>query len=152
MSNNWPPREIEIDDHAREPRTSKLVSLELTGAGNRRVKFVVRNMSSHGVSGRGEVDLLPCERVRVHMADGRDIAGTVRWVKQNTFGIALDEKVIDAARPVAPGAKSAAIVPRDAALGFQPLRHTATANRSGFQRTHREEVLRQSDWRGVDKD
>ena len=142
---SWSPSRPD-NDTAREPRVSKLVSLELSSDRHERTKFVVRNMSPHGLGARGDIDLLPCERVTVHLPDNRTIGATVRWVKKGTFGLSLDDRID--AQGVQPKAKaSTGLVTRDTETGFQRLRHNAhTAPRSGFQRSHRDEVLRTSDW------
>lgn len=145
MDMSWsPPRPDK--DTAREPRVSKLVSFELSSERHQRAKFVVRNMSPHGLGARGDIDLLPCERVIIHLPDDRSIGATVRWVKKGTFGLALDERID--AQAVQPKAKaSPGLVTRDSDNGFHRLRHNADiAPRSGFQRSHRDEVLRNSAW------
>jgi hypothetical protein len=146
MTINWIPGSNDQDASAREPRTSKLVAVELSSDRHPPTRVVVRNLSSHGVGARGDIDLLPCERVCLHLPGGGKIAGTVRWVRKGTFGIALDERV-PAQFLQAKAGSAADIVTRDAQVGFQPMRHKVEASgRSGFQRTHRDEVLRQSSW------
>ena len=146
MTMNWIPESTELDAEAREPRTSKLVAVELSSDRHPPTRIVIRNLSSHGVGARGDLDLLPCERITLHLPSGGKIAGTVRWVRKGTFGIALDERV-PAEFLQAKAGSAADIVARDAQIGFQPIRHTVEkAGRSGFQRTHRDEVLRQSSW------
>jgi hypothetical protein len=145
MEMSWTPSRPD-NDTAREPRVSKLVSLELSSERHQRTKIVVRNMSPHGLGARGEIDLLPCERVTVHLPDDRTIGATVRWVKKGTFGLSLDDRID--AQAVQPKVKaSSGLVTRDADVGFHRLRHNAdVAPRSGFQRSHRDEVLRNSVW------
>ncbi len=126
---------------------AKLVALNLSSARYSNVKIVVRNLSPHGLGARADIELLPCERVVVHLPNGQDVGAIVRWVRKNTFGLSLDERIEpDQLQPktAAPGA----IVPRDAELGFHRMLHTAGSSRSGFQRTHRDEVLRTSSWMG----
>lgn len=145
MSMNWTIAPTQGDDSERETRTAKLISLEISGAQRRRTKIVVRNLSPHGIGGRGDIDLLPCERVIVHLPDGRDVEAIVRWVRKNSFGLSLDER-IDAVALKTRTAKPSAIVPRDAAVGFQAFKHNGSSARSGFKRSHRDEVLGSSDW------
>ncbi|QJQ32414.1 hypothetical protein GV829_08080 [Sphingomonas lacunae] len=142
---SWTPSRPD-NDTAREPRVSKLVSLELSSDRHQRTKIVVRNLSPHGIGARGEIDLLPCERVTLHLPGDRCVAATVRWVRKGTFGLSLDERID--ATAVQPTAKaSAGLITRDAEVGFHRLRHnTDAAPRSGFQRSHRDEVLRNSIW------
>lgn len=144
MTMSWNPKSTEQDAAAREPRTSKLLAVELSSDRHPPARVVIRNLSSHGVGARGDIDLLPCERVLLHFPGGGRIAGTVRWVRKGTFGIALDERM--PAEFLQAKAKSPAeIVTRDAQIGFQPVKHTVEhTGRSGFQRTHRDEVLRSS--------
>lgn len=144
MTMNWNPDSHEQDAAAREPRTSKLLAVELSSDRNPPARVVIRNLSSHGVGARGDIDLLPCERVTLHLPDGAQIGGTVRWVRKGTFGIALDER-LPTEFLQAKAKSSAEIVTRDTVVGFQPVKHTVEhAGRSGFQRTHRDEVLRSS--------
>lgn len=145
MDMSWSPSRPD-NDTAREPRVSKLVSLELSSDRHPPTKFVVRNLSPHGLGARGDIDLLPCERVIVHLPGERTVGATVRWVKKGTFGLALDDRV--SAEEIQPkGKASTGLVTRDAEQGFQRLRHNADASpRSGFQRSHRDEVLRNSVW------
>lgn len=144
MAMNWTPPTSEMDTQARENRVAKLLPIEVTLGNGQRIRVVVRNVSPHGIGARGEVDVVPCERLTVHTPDGRDIPATVRWVRKGTFGLYLDEPI----NPDMLQVKSAqsTIVPRDAELGFRPLKHTGTTNRSGFQRTHRDQVLSNSSW------
>lgn len=145
MDMSWKTPATPADESVREVRVSKLVALELSSARYSRVKIVIRNLSPHGLGARADIELLPCEQVMVHLPDGRDVGAIVRWVKKNTFGLSLAERIEpEQLQPRA--ATGAAIVPRDADLGFNRLRHTATSSRSGFQRTHRDEVLQSSHW------
>lgn len=147
MDMSWKTPSLPADESAREVRVSKLVSLELSSARYKRVKIVIRNLSPHGLGARADIELLPCEQVMVHLPDGRDVGAIVRWVKKSTFGLSLEER-IEPEQLQARAASSAAIVPKDADLGFNRYRHTASSSRSGFQRTHRDEVLRTSNWHG----
>jgi hypothetical protein len=146
MTMNWIPESADHDAAAREPRTAKLVAVEMSSDRHPPTRIVIRNLSSHGIGARGELDLLPCERVSLHLPGGVQIAGTVRWVRKGTFGIALDERLPGEFLQAKAGSPSE-IVARDAQVGFQPIRHNVEkSGRSGFQRTHRDEVLRQSSW------
>lgn len=147
MDMSWNPAAPDGTDSAREPRMAKLVALHLTSARYSNVKIVVRNLSPHGLGARAEIELLPCERVVVHLPNGQDVGAIVRWVRKSTFGLSLDERIEpEQLQPKASAAS--AIVPRDAEFGFNRLRHTAGSSRSGFQRSHRDEVLRTSSWMG----
>lgn len=146
MTKNWNPQSSTQDTSAREPRTSKLVAIELSSDRHPPTRVVIRNLSSHGIGARGDLDLLPCERITLHLPGGAKVAGTVRWVRKGTFGIALDERIPAEFLTVKPAAVGE-IVTRDTQLGFEPLRHKVESTaRSGFRRTHRDEVLRQSSW------
>jgi PilZ domain len=147
MDMGWKPSTAADNDSTREPRMAKLVALHLSSARYDNVKIVVRNLSPHGLGARADIELLPCERVVVHLPDGQDVGAIVRWVRKNTFGLSLDERIEPAQLQPKPAAVSA-IVPRDAEIGFNRLRHTAGSSRSGFQRSHRDEVLRTSSWMG----
>ena len=144
---SWKPSTDEANESTREPRMAKLVALHLSSARYSNVKIVVRNLSPHGLGARADIELLPCERVVVHLPNGQDVGAVVRWVRKNTFGLSLDERIeTKHLQPKAAGA--GAIVPRDAELGFNRLRHSAGSSRTGFQRSHRDEVLRSSTWMG----
>ena len=135
------------DESAREPRVSKLMSVDISSARQPRTRIVVRNLSPHGIGCRGECDILPCERITVHLHDGREVGATVRWVRKGTFGLSLDERIDPAALHINTSA-TGAITPRDADLGFHRLRHQGSQSRTGFQRSHRDEVLTPaSGWR-----
>ena len=154
MSIDWPPPPLpRTSGSVREARVSKLVALELSSARYARTKVVVRNLSPYGLGVRGDVDLMPCEHIVVHLPGGRDIRGIVRWVRKNTFGISLEERVDQgelAVRQSSPGD----IVPRDAELGFHRIIPQTTPRRTGFKRTRRDELLhgcgddltRKSEW------
>ena len=133
------------DVESREPRVSQLVSIGLSSAKHKNVRVVVRNLSPHGIGARGDVELSLCERITVHFSDGRDVGGIVRWLRKNTFGLLLDEEIDPTIlQPRAPAV--GAIVPRDANLGFQRMRHQPSAGRTGFQRTHRDPAFCTSNW------
>ncbi len=144
MTTNW-----QIDSApatmARETRTSKLLSVDISCARFGRKRVVVRNLSFYGIGARGDIDLLPTEHVIVHLPDGRDIEAIVRWVRKGAFGLSLHERI----NPTELQTRNSVDQPlttRDAETGFQPFKVTATAQRTGFQRSHRDEVL-SSSWR-----
>lgn len=146
MDMSWHKDVNSNDDSAREQRVSKLLSVEISTENFGRVKIVIRNLSPHGIGARLDAELLPCERVTIHLPNGRDVGATVRWVRKGTMGLALDERIEPDAYVVKKVA-TGPLVARDAEIGFQRLRHASTpASRSGFQRSHRDEVLRTSDW------
>lgn len=147
MDMSWKSPLLAADESVREVRVSKLVALELSSARYKRVRIVIRNLSPHGLGARADIELLPCEQVVVHLPNGGQVGAIVRWVKKNTFGLSLEERIEpEQLQPRATA--SAVIVPRDAEISFNRLRHTGSSSRSGFQRTHRDEVLRSSNWRG----
>lgn len=142
------PPTVSMDDTmsgAREPRVSKLIGVGLSSSKHEKVRVVVRNFSLNGIGARGDVLLLPLERIIVHFPSGHDVEGIVRWVKKNTFGLLLDRPIDPNDLKPCAGAVGA-IVPRDANLGFERMHHEPSTARSRFQRTHRDEVLRGSRW------
>ncbi|MCU0729552.1 MAG: PilZ domain-containing protein [Sphingopyxis sp.] len=141
MSNYSPITPPVHSSDAREQRSSKLVALEISTAKAQRVRVAVRNVSAHGIGIRGDIDLMACERVLVHLADGTDVAGTVRWARKSMFGIALDQR-IDPAMVQPRKTPNAGLVARDSDVGFTPFKVSQNTTRSGFQRSHRDEVLR----------
>ncbi len=145
MSMPWSP--ADAPDHAtRESRVSKLLSLEISSDRLERSRVVVRNLSPWGIGMRGDVAVLPCERLTVHLPDGREIPSTVRWVRNGSFGVALDERIEPARlRVIANPTKT--LPTRDSSTKFELLRHgSEPVQRSGFQRSHRDEVLNTSGW------
>ena len=144
MSMNWTPP-IAAPDSEREPRTSKLVSIDMASDRHARTRIVIRNISSHGLGARADIDLLPCERVTVFMPDGTEIGATVRWARKNTFGLSLDQR-ISASFVQVQNAPNVAFQPRDEVQAFHRLHHSPVAGRSGFHRSHRDEVLKSSHW------
>jgi hypothetical protein len=145
MTTNWqidhPPATT-----AREVRTSKLLSVEISCARFGRKRVVVRNLSFYGIGARGEIDLLPTEHVTVHLPGGRDIEAIVRWVRKGTFGLSLEER-INPADLQTRNAVDRPLTTRDATIGFQRYEVPPTqTQRTGFQRSHRDEVL-SSSWR-----
>lgn len=146
MDMSWQKSMNSNEDSAREQRVSKLLSVEISTQNFGRLKIVIRNLSPHGIGARVDAALLPCERVTVHLPNGRDVEATVRWVRKGTLGLALDERIEPDAYVIKNSA-TGPLVARDAEIGFQRLRHASTpVSRSGFQRSHRDEVLRTSDW------
>jgi hypothetical protein len=123
------------------------VPLEISSARCDRVRIAVRNVSAHGIGIRGEIDILPCERVQLHLPDGNTVGATVRWARKNLFGLSLD-RGIDPTMLQPRSTAEGQLLARDSQDGkFVPMRAPAGAPRSGFQRTHRDEVLRAtSDW------
>lgn len=147
---NWTdqPGTAAIAPEEREKRVSRLVPLELSTDRHARVRVVVRNISCYGIGARGDLDLLACERVMLHLPGGKDVGATVRWVRKGTFGLALDEP-IDPESLRAKGASSLGeLVPRDAQVGFLPMKPIVSSGRQGFHRSHRDEVLNGSGARG----
>ena len=142
---NWTPSTPSAGDNAREVRVSKLITLEVSNMHGDRCKVVVRNLSPHGIGARSDMNVLQCERVIVHLPGGTETGGTVRWVGKGTFGIALDDRIEP--EMLKPGQNSGGtLTPCDSQIGFQRIRHTATTARSGFQRSHRDEILLSSRW------
>ena len=130
----------------REARTSKLLSVEISCARFGRTRVVVRNLSFYGIGARGDVDLLPTEHVTVHLPGGHNVDAIVRWVRKGAFGLSLQER-INPADLQTRNSVDQPLKTRDAESGFQPFVPTpATPPRTGFKRSHRDEVL-SSGWR-----
>lgn len=140
---NTPPLWTPPGAQAREARTAKLVPVEISSMKHNRARVVVRNISSHGLGLKGDLDLIACERLVLHLPDGRDINATVRWVRKGGFGIYLDEQIESSDFQVRGDGTPNAINPRDSQPGFQVMRRPSTnTGHTGFQRTHRDEVLK----------
>jgi hypothetical protein len=129
------------DESAREKRMAKLMALEISTKRYKRVRIVVRNLSPHGIGARGEIDLVPCEQVVIHMPDGRDLSAIVRWVRKNTFGLSLDDR-IDTNALKSQSASLGHLPTKDDGITFQRFQHVGSTARSGFKRSHRDEVLK----------
>lgn len=140
MSMNWSPPPAGHDESAREARTSKLLSVEISRGGGGRERVVVRNVSPHGIGARGDIRLIPCEEVVVHLPGGETRRAVVRWVRKDGFGLYIDEPIDPQSLQVR-AASGAGITPRDAQIGFVPLQHKATPSRTGFQRSHRDQII-----------
>lgn len=139
MDMHWTP-EPNKQDLERECRVSKLLTLEISSSRHPRTKVVVRNISPHGLGARSDIDLVQCEHVTVHLPNAEDMGAIVRWVKKGTFGLALDGRIEpDMLQPRSHG--SMHLDTRDAPTGFQRLEHKGSTERSGFQRSHRDQVL-----------
>lgn len=125
----------------RADRKSQLVPLAISSERNRRSRVVVRNLSPYGLGIRGDVELLACERLVVHLPDGRDVGATVRWARKNTFGLALDEPI----NPVTLQPKAAEspgeLTTRDDKAGFVPFHVKAATQRPGFVRSQRDQIF-----------
>lgn len=144
MDMHWTPPAAKSEDE-REIRVSKLLTLEISSARHPRAKIVVRNLSPHGMGVRSDLEVLPCEHVTLYLPNGTEVGGIVRWVRKGTFGLSLDDRIEpDMLQPNTMG--SGQITPCDSEIGFQRLQHTGTTVRSGFQRSHREQVLNNSRW------
>lgn len=125
----------------RADRKSQLVPLEIGSDRFGRTRVVVRNLSPYGLGVRGDVELIACERVIVYLPDGRQVGATVRWVRKNTFGLALDEAINPATLQPRPASKPADLMTRDEQRGFVALQVNANVHRPGFIRSHRDEIL-----------
>ena len=131
-----------VDAPQREQRTSKLIVLALSTSREKHARIVVRNVSPHGLGARGEIDLLPCERVTVHLPGGRDVAATVRWARNGKFGLALDERVDPPSLQTRAAASPTDLRSRDESMEFVPMKiRPVEGGRTGFKRSHRDQVL-----------
>lgn len=134
------------DESMREPRMAKLLAVELSSEQLAPTRVVVRNLSPYGLGARGELDLLPMERVTVHLPDGRAVPALVRWVRKGAFGLSLEERIDPAMLQTGRAASPADLTTRDAKVDFRIARPAIEHKRSGFQRSHRDEILSGSDW------
>ena len=75
----------------RETRRSRLVKLTLRNARGELLDIMVRNVSARGLNAaaRGEPPQ-PNEVITVHLPDGGEHWGIVRWVDGNLFGVEFD--------------------------------------------------------------
>ena len=141
MTAHWNSNEASgSSEVAREGRTSKLVAIELSSPRHARQRVVIRNLSRYGIGLRGELDLLVCERVVLHLPGNREVGATVRWARKGTFGLSLDE-AIDPSELQAKVASDGHLTTRDAQQGFVPFKPQMYNKSQGFLRTHRDQVL-----------
>ncbi|MGH6652692.1 MAG: PilZ domain-containing protein [Sphingopyxis sp.] len=77
----------------RQPRQSRLVKAALENARFGRFDVTVRNVSQTGIGGQGPHSLQNGERLTVHLPGHEPMAGTVRWVCDQRFGIETDGEI-----------------------------------------------------------
>jgi hypothetical protein len=77
----------------RQPRQSRLVKAALENARFGRFDVTVRNVSQTGIGGQGPHGLQNGERLTVHLPGHEPMAGTVRWVCDQRFGIETDGEI-----------------------------------------------------------
>jgi hypothetical protein len=140
MTMDWNPAAAKSSG-PRADRKSQLVPVEIASDRLGKVRVVVRNVSPFGLGVRGEVELLACERVVVHLPDGRKIGATVRWARQNTFGLALDEAINPVALQPKAVSKPTELTTKEDKGSFVPLQVNANPHRPGFVRSHRDQIL-----------
>lgn len=82
-------------DSAREQRERRLIRAEMQSERLARHDILIRNISARGIgaASRTGTPPLPGERVCVRLPDGHVVAGAIRWVDAQAFGIALDEAI-----------------------------------------------------------
>lgn len=138
---DWNPNTASQTSGPRATRVSRLLPIEIGSERLGRQKVVIRNIAPYGLGARGDVELLACERLTVYLPDGHEIGATVRWVRKNTFGLALDEPINPAVFQPKGAAVATTLVAKDADLGFVPIQIKATIQRPGFQKSHRDQIL-----------
>jgi hypothetical protein len=141
MTMDWNPRAAAKATAAREERRSRLLPIEIGSERFARTKVVVRNVSPYGLGVRGAVELLACERLTVYLPNKVEIGATVRWVRNGTFGLALDEPINPALLQPNATTNPLDLTHRDANPGFIPLQVNTNTQRPGFIRSHRDEIL-----------
>ena len=77
----------------RQPRQSRLVKAALENGRLGRFDVTVRNVSQTGIGGQGPHPLQNGERLTVHLPGHPPMAGTVRWVCDQRFGIETDGEI-----------------------------------------------------------
>jgi hypothetical protein len=140
MTIDWNPSEPKTSG-PRADRKSQLVPVEIASDRFGRTKVIVRNLSPYGLGVRGDVELLACERLTVHLPDGRSVGATVRWARKNTFGLALDESIALSALQPKSVNKPTELTTRDDNAGFVPIVVQTSTQRPGFVRSHRDQIL-----------
>ena len=80
---------------AREQRERRLIRAELQSERLPPHDILIRNISAHGIGAASRTGNPPSlgERVWVRLPDGQTIAGVIRWVSAQDFGIALDAAI-----------------------------------------------------------
>ncbi|MEQ1687427.1 MAG: hypothetical protein ABL874_02515 [Sphingopyxis sp.] len=143
MDMHWQPPAAQTGDQMRETRVSKLLTFEISSPRHPRAKIVVRNLSPHGVGVRSDLNVIACEHLTLHLPGGQDLDAIVRWTKKGTFGLSLDARIEpEMLRPASQA--NGHFTPSDTVVGFERMLHQGTTERSGFQRTHKQQVLSSS--------
>jgi hypothetical protein len=138
---DWNPQAARKPEDPREERRSRLLPIEIASDRIARTKVVVRNLSPYGLGVRGQVELLACERLTVYLPDNSEIGATVRWVRDGTFGLALDEPINPALLQPKATTNPLNLTHRDQNPGFIPLQISQSTQRPGFVRSHRDEIF-----------
>ncbi len=142
MTANWNPNAGRAAPATtRADRTSRLVPLEISSDRLAQTRIVVRNLSPYGIGARGDVELIACERVTVHLPEDHKIGATVRWVRGQTFGLLLDERIEPAQLQVKPGSAPTDFVAKDSNVQFVPVKVNKDYHRPGFVRSHRDQIM-----------
>ena len=82
-----------LDSDQRMPRHARLLrgTISSPEMGVREVLF--RNFSRHGVGGRTDAPLMVGDRIWVGLQGLAPIAATVRWVRNDRFGLIADQQI-----------------------------------------------------------
>lgn len=87
-------RELVSGIPLRENRRARLVRATLHRADASEVGVMVRNISDRGLGISGRTNPPPVgETVKITLPGSPALAGTVRWVRGNNFGIELDQPI-----------------------------------------------------------
>lgn len=87
------PNAVVLDSDQRMPRHARLLrgTISSPELGVREVLF--RNFSRHGIGGRSDAPVTVGDRIWVGLQGLAPIAATVRWVRNDRFGLIADQPV-----------------------------------------------------------
>jgi hypothetical protein len=139
MTMDWKPEPAKSGP--REERKSRLLPIEVGSERMDRTRVVVRNLSPYGLGVRGDIQLLACERVTVYLPGGFEVGATVRWVRNGTFGLALDEAINPAVLQPKAATGPSTLKPKGESDEFQLMKVRTDTRRPGFIRSRRDDIL-----------
>lgn len=76
----------------RAPRTNRVFKASIVSEGRGEYPIIVRNLSAHGIGGRGLEGLAAGERISFRL-NGELIEGEVSWVRGDRFGAKLHQEI-----------------------------------------------------------
>ena len=116
----------------REPRERKLIRVEIERDSGPPIAAIITNISEQGMGGRTDSSLLPYETIAVVKKGYGRIAGEVRWVEGDRFGVLFAEAVNIDMFNFADKNKEQQHFVQPLPPGYVPKSFAATARRPGL--------------------